>query len=639
MTSGETAGGTAAAREPRGWRAPGERDAWALAALGLLAAAGCFPSVLGGFVWDDIIMTRSEAVRSWSGIWGIWFDPGNTYGSGRLAEAHYWPLLYTTFWLEHKLWGYDATGYHVVNILLHFANTALLWRLLRRLAVPGAWVAAAVFAVHPVHAEPVAWIMGRKDLLSGLFYLAAATAWLRFAEGPRPRLYAAALALFAAAMLCKSTAVTLPAALLILQWWRQGRVTREDAVRLAPFFLAGLAMAVADTLFYRNIESVSLGYSFAERTLIAARALWFYAGKLLWPTELAIIYPHWEVDAADPLAWGYVAAAAGAVLALWALRRRTGRGPLACALFFAAALFPVLGFIDYGYMQFSFVADRYQYVAGIGITALFAAAAVRGARKLPAAGGAAAVAFLGVLALLCAASWNHSGAFKDGFTLMDHILSHNPEARGIQRDMGVALLQKDRAAEAETWLRRAVETDPGDAKAFIALGRALKTQERHEEAAGAYRSAAGISPGSAEAWAGMYDSLYHLGRYGEVISGVERVFGLRPELEGSASLHYLAGRSLRKTGRNEEAVRRLRRATGIDPGFSRAHVAIAFPLYALGRHGETAESVKRAFELRPELGEDAVLHRLLGLALRGTGREEEAQKHLRRAREIRREGP
>ena len=640
MTDGRKKSGTGepeiAFPVPGTWR----RDSLAFAVLALVAATSHFPAVLGGFVWDDIIFTKSEAVRSWSGIWGIWFDPGGTYGGGSLAEAHYWPLLYTTFWLEHKLWGYDPTGYHAVNILLHFANTALLWRLLARLAVPGAWVAAAVFAAHPLHAEPVAWIIARKDLLSGLFYLAAAMTWLRFVEAPRPRLYAAALALFVAGMLCKSVAVTLPAALVIIQWWKRGRVTRDDMLRLTPFFLVGLAVAVADTLFYRNIESVSLGYSFAERALIASRALWFYAGKLLWPTELAVIYPHWNVDAADPLAWGYAAAALLAVAALWALRRRIGRGPLACVLFFAAALSPVLGFIDYGYMQFSFVADRYQYVAGIGIITLFAAAAARGSRKLPAAAGrAAAVAFLAVLALLGAATWNHSGVFRDGFTLLNHIVSLNPEARGVQRDLGIWSLEQNRLGEAETWLRRAVETDPRDGKARIGLGKVLKRRGQVEESLEQYRAAAEADPSRVRAWVGLYDSLYLLKRHGEVISGIERVFELRPDLEADAALHYLLGLSLRKTGRHDESLRSLRRATEINPEFADAHANMAVSLYRLDRHEEAVSSVRKAFELQPELEEKAVLHRFLGLSLHKTGRHAEAEKHLRRAREIRRRGP
>ena len=254
----------------------------------------------------------------------------------------------------------------------------LLWRLLRRFTVPGAWVAAAVFAVHPVHVESVAWIIERKDVLSGMFYLLAATAWVRFAEQPRPRWYLSALAAYVAGLLSKSVVVTLPVALLIWHWWKRGRVTWSDVLRLAPFFVVGAAMTVADLLFNRSRGVGGFGYSLIERALIAARAFWFYVGKLFWPLDLAGIYPHWEVREADPLAWVGIGAAVALVAALWLLRRRIGRGPLAGLVFFGVTLSPVLGFVDFNYMLFSFVADRYQYLASIGITTMVVAAVAWG---------------------------------------------------------------------------------------------------------------------------------------------------------------------------------------------------------------------------------------------------------------------
>ena len=205
-----------------------------------------------------------------------------------------------------------------------------------------AWLVAAVFAVHPLHVESVAWVIERKDLLSGLFCLAAVLAWMRFVEQPNSRRYAGSLVLYAAAMLSKSIAITLPAALLIWHWWKQGRVTSVDLLRIVPFCAVGLVIAVGDLSFYQSMEPLSLGYSFTERTLIAARALWFYASKLLWPTNLAVIYPLWDIRVADPLAWGYVIATVALAVALWHFRRQLGRGPLAGALFFAVTLSPVL---------------------------------------------------------------------------------------------------------------------------------------------------------------------------------------------------------------------------------------------------------------------------------------------------------
>ena len=164
-------------------------------------AVAYLPAFSAGFLWDDRVFTEARAVREWSGLWTLWFRPSEIGN-----EAHYWPLVYSSFWLEHKLWGFDPAGYHAVNVLLHGANGVMLWRLARRLELPGAWLLAALFAVHPLHVESVAWVIERKDLLSGLFYLGAFGAWLRFAEQPRGggRHYALALALFVLGLLCKS---------------------------------------------------------------------------------------------------------------------------------------------------------------------------------------------------------------------------------------------------------------------------------------------------------------------------------------------------------------------------------------------------------------------------------------------------
>ena len=271
------------------------RGALAAFALALLAGVCYLPAMLwGGFVWDDFIWYQSEAVLEWSGLGAIWSWP-----SGIERERHYWPLTYTTFWLEHKIWGLEPAGYHMVNVLLHLLNSLLVWRLLLRLAVPGAWVVAAVFAAHPLHVESVAWIIERKDVLSGLFYLTAVLVWLRFLEQPRPWRYGLSLLLFVAGLLSKSVVVTLPAALLIVQWWKTGRITGKDLQRLAPFFLVALLITVGDLYSYDS-GRYNLDYSWPERVLIASRALWFYAGKLAWPTELSVIYPLWDINLGDP---------------------------------------------------------------------------------------------------------------------------------------------------------------------------------------------------------------------------------------------------------------------------------------------------------------------------------------------------
>ena len=605
MTTGKKKKAQDQASQPR-TAVPGlgvsRRDAFSFLVLGVLIAVVYFPAALAGFVWDDSIMRELRAVSTWGGIWELWFDPVNAYlEGGTRKEGHYWPLLYTTFWIEHKLWGFSPAGYHIVNILIHFANTVLLWRLLVRLAVPGAWFVAAVFAVHPLHAESVAWIMARKDMLATLFCLASLAIWLRFVESPGRGRYAAALLLFAAAMLCKSVVVLFPATLLILQWWKEGRLTRADLLRVAPFFLVGLAIAVGDMLFYQNVQPLSLGFSAAERALIAAHALWFYVGKLLWPMGLAVIYPHWDVNVADPLAWGYVIAAVAVAAALWFLRGRVGRGPLACALFFAVILLPTLGFVDYGYMRYSFVADRYQYLAGIGVIVFFAGAAAYGSYKLPdvlrkAAKGAA----LALLFLLGAATWNQAGVYKDEVTLFRHVISLNPRAHTAHLNLAYALLHSEGASEealtaariavkrrplyhssrnvlgaalsglgrhgeAEKHLRRAVELNPRYAPAFLNLGESLRRQERYKEALEAYLAAIRIDRDYPLPYVGMGYVLFGLKRYEAAVSSMKQALSLKPDLPMAPRLHFLMGQALRKMGRHDEAERHLRRAGKLAP--------------------------------------------------------------------------
>ena len=505
------------------------QDVLAFVALGLLVIVPYLPAMLwGDFVWDDNLYIKVDPVRDVSGLWKIWFSPSDL---GR--EEHYWPLVYTTFWLEHKLWGFAPTGYHIVNVLLHLVNTLLLWHLLRRLAIPGSWVVAAVFAVHPLHVESVAWIIERKDVLSGLFYLGAALAWMRFVEQPRRGRYAGALALYAAGLLSKSIVVTLPAVLLIWHWWKQGRVISTDLLRLVPFFAVGLIITVGDLSFYRSGSSTSFDYSLAERTLIAARALWFYAGKLLWPASLAVIYPLWDIRVADLLAWGHLIAAVALVVILWHFRQRIGRGPLAGVLFFAVTVSPVLGFVDYSFMEMSFVADRFQYLAGIGIMTVVIAAAACGIRRLSNMWQKGALTGVAVmLAVLGMLTWRQASIYRDNETFWQHVVILNPQARIAHVNLGAALYMQERYEEAETRLRSAIVLDPQSYDAYLNLSNALYMQERYVEALEAARVAVQQRPDlAATVHTGLGVVLAVLERYDEALKSFDQALSLDPTLE------------------------------------------------------------------------------------------------------------
>ena len=604
------------------------QDALALLALGLMVFGSYLPAILwGGFVWDDrMILTSSQAVQDWSGLWRLW--SGDAYTLDDTMEGHYWPLVYTTFWLEHKLWGFTPRGYHIISVLLHLVNTLLLWYLVRRLSVSGVWIVAAVFAVHPLHVESVAWIIERKDVLSGLFYLASALVWMRFVEQPRRGRYVCSLALYAAGLLSKSIVITLPVALLIWHWWQQGRVTSADLLRLVPFGMIGLVIVLGDLSFYRSREALSLDYSLTERTLIAARALWFYAGKLLWPSELAVIYPRWDIRVTDPLAWGYLIAAVALVVALWHFRHQLGRGPLAGALFFGITLLPVLGFVDYGYMQFSFVADRFQYLAGIGVMAVVIGAATYGVRRLSDLWqkGALGVAVV-VIIVLGVLTWRQASVYRDDETLNRHIIALNPQARNAHLNLGVVLYNQGRYAEALDATRVEVEQCPDCVKAHVLLGAILNALGRFEEAETHLRRALAVNPQDVDAFRRLTEALMTQGRYEEVIDVLAQA-ALAPASPQAAELHVLMGQAAQANRQPEAAAEYYMHALEIDPHHAEALHWLATLRAEQQRYNEMLELLQRLIDIDPS---DAAIHSNIGIALFYLGRSDEALKSFDRA--------
>ncbi len=660
-----------AARSP----AISPREKIAAAALVLMVGISFVPAYQAGFVWDDTIFVEQSFIREASGLNSIWFSPSDIE-----QEGHYWPVTYTSFWLEHKLWGFEPLGYHVVNVLLHAVNVLLVWWLLRRFAVPGAWVVAAVFAVHPLHVESVAWVIERKDVLSGLFYLTSFLAYVRFNDRGSPSRYLLALGLFAAGLLSKTVVVTLPAALLIWHWWRRGRITRPDLLRTAPFFAVGLTIAAADTAFYRTREALALDYSFVERILIAGRALWFYAGKLAWPDDLAVIYPLWEIRSGDAVGWLCVAGAVAVPVVLWLRREKWGRGPLACVAFYAATLSPALGLIDYGYMQFALVADRFQYLAGIGLLTLAVAALGRAAGRFPAAGlTAGKILVAAVLALLGWLTWRHAANFRDDATLFSHIVSLNPEARdahlnlsealietdrfeesleasrtaveqradspGAHSNLGLALMALDRFEEAEAAFGRTLAIDPRDRNGLQNLGELMKKQGRYDEAVEQYRLALEIDPDFALGWAGLADAHLLAGRHEEAAEAARKSLSIDPDSPNTAALDSLLGRAstatihsraetLRGQQRHDEALALYREALELDSEFAPAIAGMGIAFFELERYEEAIESIERVLVLAPELPEASSLHRVTGRALQELGRTEEAAAQFARTLEL-----
>ncbi|HJQ99434.1 MAG TPA: tetratricopeptide repeat protein, partial [Candidatus Polarisedimenticolaceae bacterium] len=420
------------------------RDEWRKAALLLaLVLATYAPVLTAGYVWDDdAYVTDNPVLKDGSGLVAAWT---------RLdATPQYYPLTHTSLWIDHALWGLRPLGYHVVNLLLHAASSVVLWRLLVMLEVPGAYVAAAIFAVHPVHVESVAWITERKNTLSCLLALGAASQFLRT---PPRRGWAAVL--YAGALLAKTVTATLPVVLGLTLWWKRGKVTRAELAWLAPMLGVGAILGSIT----RHLESTQLGASggtwaltLAERTVLAGRIVWFYLAKLLLPFELIFIYPRWKVDASSIAAWIAPFSVVVVLSALFLLRHRIGRGPFCAFAAFIVMLAPASGYFDVYPMRYAWVADHFQYMASIaiivGVVAL-AAPRIRGR-----AGQLIAVV---LVAALSVRSLVHARAFHDEETLWRDTLRRNETAWIAHNNLGILLAERGDTAEAESHFRRVLE--------------------------------------------------------------------------------------------------------------------------------------------------------------------------------------
>jgi Flp pilus assembly protein TadD len=575
-----------------GARSFGTRDRLLLGALLAAVLLAYQPAWNGGLLWDDAAHLARADLRGLRGLFRIWFEPG--------ATQQYYPLLHSAFWLQHRLWGDAPAGYHLVSLGLHFAAAAMAARALRRLSIPGAYLAAAIFALHPVHVESVAWITEQKNTLSAVFYLGAALAWLRFEERRETRAYALALALFVLALCTKTVTATLPAALLLLHWWRRGKPSwRRDVVPLLPFFALGAAAGLFTVWVERNLvgaQGAAFQRTMLERGLIAGRAAWFYLGKLAWPADLVFIYPRWTVR--EDAWWQYLfpASALLALAALWALRKRIP-GALAGALFFVGTLFPALGFFDLYPFLFSFVADHFQYLASLGIIALAAAGAARLLHRAPPmarrAGQGLCLAAVAALGLL---TWKQSHLYADRETLYRATLQGNPGCWMAWNNLAGALISRGAAAEALPMAQRALELRPDYPEAQNNLALALATMGRPAEAIEHYRKAIELDPGYAEAHNNLGFALAEGGALDEAI--VHYREALRSDA-GHAGVHYNLAMALVAKGQAPPALAHLRRAVQLQPDFLEARNNLGILLARSGRLDEAIEQFREALEIAP----------------------------------------
>jgi tetratricopeptide (TPR) repeat protein len=600
-----------------------------------------------GFIWDDEShLTQNPCVVGPLGLKEIWTS----------TRAVYYPLVLTTFWALHKIAGLTPWPYHLLNVLLHVGSAILLWWVLQQLNVRGAWLGAALWALHPVMVQSVAWVTELKNTQSCLFYLLSISCFLNWencscrpagdvhvshretATG-RSLMVALSLLFFVLATLSKPSVVMLPGVLALCIWWRRRRIGWRDAVSLAPFLvISALASgwAIWEQKFHAGAVGPDWAQTWPERLIIAGRAIWFYLGKLIWPHPLIFIYPRWEVNSSQLAAYLPLLAALAGLSALRLIRAKWSRPVFFAAAYYVVSLVPVLGFFSVYFFRYSFVSDHFQYLASMGPLALAGAAMTEGCsrlalsrrapRLLPARRESAVATTTGSQSFLLPAisgalvlvlgvlTWQQTAVYHDLITLYTRTLEKNPDCWMAHYNLGIALRDHGETDQAISHYHQAIALRPGYAEAHYNLGRLLAEKGEFNDAINHYEAALAINPADAEAHNNVGATLFQVGRVDDAIAHYQQALAVRPDYADASC--NLANTLLSK-GDMDGAIAHYLKCVAVLPDHADAQYNLASALLRKGRIDEAIVHYEKALQLVPE---HADAHANLGSALLAKGR-------------------
>ncbi len=619
-----------------------------LAGTALLVFITCvayLPALHGAFIFDDnLLLTENALIKAPDGLFRFWYTT---------QQPDYVPLTSTTLWIGWRLWGMDSTGYHLVNFALHIAATLLIWRILWKLSIPGSYLAALLFAVHPVNVESVAWVVQRKNTLSMLFFLLSILWYLREEENRGARdertsgwkatlspghWYWLSLLAFTLAMFSKGSVAILPLLLLLIVWWQRGRITNWDLLRSAPFFLVAAVLTPVIVWFVTHGSGETVrNVTFLQRLLGAGTVVWFYLSKALAPIQLVFVYPQWDIQTNDLLWWLPLFGILGITALLWRQHhsRETmwSRSLLFVWGFFCIALLPVLGFTDVGYMRYSLVADHYEHIAVIGVVALVAAGCSAGHDQtqgaLRTAATAVMVFLVGVLAFL---TWHQNRLYRGPITLYQATLKHNPASSMVHNNLAAALNDAGRPEEAIEQCQLALQFSNDSSSAHDNLAAALNNADRPQEAIEQSQQALRLATDNTDrsnAFNNLAVALVRLGKNSDAILQYQESLRLKP---GSAEVRNNLGNALLDAGRPEKAIEYFQQALRLNPNDAEVASNLGNALTDLGRLNDAIEQYQQALRIRPTY---AGAHNNLGIALAKAGRVPEAIEHFEQAVRLR----